>query len=229
MQRYLRLGSSFLASPRQKECSVKDFGNLRRHIWAIPFELVMVGGAIVTFAKGDMAHFATSLFTLAISFAPLWCERALKVRLPAWVHSTYVASIFFSMFAGEVFGLYGLIWQWDDMLHFVYGVLIGIGAVLWLSLLVRNAHSVRLPTWLQALFTVAIVVLVAVLWEIVEFVCDELFGTVLQANDLFDTMTDLIYGLGGGMVVAALLLLHLHDKRSMGLGVVIAHFQRFNH
>ncbi len=208
---------------------MKDYGTFRRHVWAVPFELMMVGGAIAMFSRDNWLHFATSLFVLSISFAPLLLERLWQVRLPAWLQTAYVGFVFASLFAGEVLNIYGLIWEWDDIVHLVSGILIGLAVVLWLSMLVRNRNKIRLPVWLQGLFVCCFVTSMAVAWEAIEFASDQLFGTRLQAHDLFDTMIDLLYGLAGGLIIAVLLVLHLKGKRAMGLQVIVRHFERLNH
>jgi hypothetical protein len=69
---------------------------------------------------------------------------------------------------------------------------------------------------------------VAVVWEIVEFSSDRLFGTFTQRNDLFDTMTDLIYGTTSALLVAILLYLALRNRPNMRLGRVIERYRNLN-
>ena len=180
---------------------MKDYGTIRRHSLAVPLELVMLGGAAVTFAKGDQLHLLTSVFTFCISFLPLVLERRLRVRIPMAIQTVYVGFIFASMFAGEVFGLYGKIWPWDDWMHFASGVLISIGVVLWLTIL--SSRGMKLPSWLQSYLILASAAFVAVLWELAEFTSDQLFGTFSQGGDLTDTMIDLLYDVFGAAIVAA--------------------------
>jgi len=203
---------------------VKDYGTLRRHILAVPFELVMLGGAVVTFAKGDHLHLLTSVFTFCISFLPLVLERRLKLRLPTAVQTVYVAFIFSSMFAGEVFGLYGRIWPWDDWMHFISGVIMGVGVILWLAYL--ELKSVKLPRWLQGYLVLGTVAFAAVLWELAEFASDQLFGTSSQGGDLVDTMLDLLYDTSGAVIVAVAWRLTTKRKDVVGLGRMTAHFTR---
>ncbi|HTJ73117.1 MAG TPA: hypothetical protein VL481_00820 [Verrucomicrobiae bacterium] len=203
---------------------MSDYGTLRRHVLALPFELIMLGGAVAMAVKGDQLHLLTSMFTFSISFLPLALERWLRVRLPVSVHAAYVAFIFASMFSGEVFGMYGRVWVWDDWMHFISGVLIGIGVVLWIALL--NSRELRLPPWLQGYLVLGTAALLAVIWELAEFASDQLFGTSSQGGDLADTMYDLLYDLCGAGIVAAAWRLTSSRKDAVGLYGLVTRFLR---
>jgi hypothetical protein len=201
---------------------MKDYGTLRRHVVATPFEVVMLCGAVVTFAKGDWLHLLTSVFTFSISFLPLVLERWLRVRIPTLLQTVYVAFVFASMFAGEVFGLYGRIWPWDDWMHFASGTLIAIGVVLWLTIL--RSRGVKLPLWLQSYMILATVALVAVLWELAEFTSDKLFGTFSQGGNLTDTMFDLLYDVCGAAIIATAWRLTTERRDALGLARLAERF-----
>jgi len=185
-------------------------------------------GAVLTYLDRDWLHVGTSLFTLVVSFAPLAFERLFRLRLPAWVHGTFVAFIFLSMFSGEVLHAYGQIWPWDDAMHMAAGVLVGLGCVLWLQVLAWRNY-VRAPVWFQAFFIVCVAALVVVSWEIAEFASDQLFGTSSQDHSLTDTMLDLIEGVGGGLVMVVFYVLYRHGRRAAAwLGWIVERFEGLN-
>jgi hypothetical protein len=64
---------------------MSDYGTLRRHVGALPFELAMAVGLIATSVQGNWKHAAASLFTLSVSFLPLLIERWGKIKLPAFL------------------------------------------------------------------------------------------------------------------------------------------------
>jgi hypothetical protein len=206
---------------------MSDYGTLRRHGLAVPFELVMLSGAVVTYLKADYLHLLTSVFTFTISFAPLLVERWLKIRLPMWLQTVYVAFVFASMFAGEVFGMYGRIWQWDDIAHFTSGLLVGLGVIIMLTELKRRRRF-AIPVWLQVVLIVCIGMGVAVAWEIAEFASDQLFGTSSQNADLKDTMLDLIDDSAGAVIIAFIYGVYLKNKRGFGLRYLIKGYERLN-
>ena len=203
---------------------MNDYGTLRRHILAIPLELIMLGGAVVTFAKSDQVHLLASVFTLTVSFLPLILERKLRVRLPLWLQTMYVGFVFASMFSGEVFDMYARIWIWDDWMHFASGVLIGLGVVLWMVYL--QDKSLRLPRWLQSYMVIGTAAVFAVIWELAEFASDSIFGTTSQNGDLNDTMLDLLFDTCGAVIVAVVWRLTTAQKDPVGLGKLVAHFSK---
>jgi len=204
---------------------MKDYGTYRRHVWALPIELGMAAGVVVTFLQQDWKHFLTAIFTLAVSFLPLAHERLFRVRLPAVVQFAYVAFIFASMFAGEVLGMYGRFAPYDDIVHCSSGLLVGLGAVLILVDLKRR--GVKLPPWLQSVMVLMTGASVAALWEIIEFTSDRLFGTFSQGNDLGDTMFDLIDGSGFALIVALLHVAYLRGHERV-LGVFVRRYEQLN-
>ena len=206
---------------------MKDYGSFSRHKWALPFEVVMFVGGVVQLFEQDWLHLLTSAFTFTVSFAPLWFERIFKVRLPALLQFSFVAFVFLSMFCGEVFDMYARIWEWDDIIHFSSGLLIGLGTVVWIAALIESIKNVNIPRWLQSLFVFAIVSAVIVLWELVEFGSDRLFGTTSQGT-LFDTMIDLLYGALGGAIISVLLVLHLGGRRMQALDRLVNSYKRLN-
>ena len=188
-------------------------GGIHRHIGALPFEIVMAAGVVVMAAQHDWFHVGTALFTTVVSFLPLLVERLFRVYLPAWVQITYVIFVFASMFSGEVLKFYRNVPGWDETMHFMSGILVGFAVLLWLGWL-ENKKQIY-PIWLRCLLIICINMTVAVLWEIVEFASDQLFGTTSQDQSLFDTMTDLIYGALGGIVLAIIYTKVVHAKQSL--------------
>jgi hypothetical protein len=201
---------------------------LLRHLGAVPFELVMAGGVVVTLAQHNWKHFAASLFTLLVSFLPLFFERWFRVVLPAWLQITYVAFVFASLFAGEVLHMYSRIWPWDDAMHFTSSLLVGLGVMFWLVMLEHRVKLFHIPIWFGALFILFSAVSVAVLWEIVEFGSDEIFGTFSQGADLFDTMLDLTYQTTSGLIMAVLWIIHNRWGNVPLVSPLIRQFERLN-
>lgn len=206
---------------------MEDYGTVRRHIWAIPFEAVMLGGAIFSLVQQNWKYVLISCFTFAISFVPLAYEKLCRIRLPASFQFTYVLFVFFSMFSGEVWRFYANVWGWDAVIHFLSGILIGLGVILWLRRLLLQKSKVHMPRWMQFLFVLTVSVGVAVAWEFVEFVSDQLFGTNSQ-DSLVDTMYDLILGTAGTSMLLLAYVRHGKGKFVPGLGRAISQFDPLN-
>jgi uncharacterized membrane protein YjdF len=204
-----------------------DFGSLRRHMWALPFTLIMMGGIATSFSAGRYDHVAIAIFLTLSSALPLIIERLWRVRLPTFIQVSYVAFLFLSMFSGEVLSMYSIFYPWDDIMHFISGLFVGMAAVLWLTSVVDRT-KLSVSSWLTALCVFCLGATMAVVWEVVEFSSDRLFGTFTQRNDLFDTMTDLMLGTVSALFVAVLLDRALRQKFSFGMNKVIAYYRYLN-
>jgi hypothetical protein len=203
----------------------KDYGSFTRHWPALPLEVFMFGAAVVTLSRGNWKYLAISLFTFAISFIPLLVERWLRIKISPLLQVLYVAFIFASMFSGEVLGVYGHIWPWDDGMHFVSGLLIGLGTIVWLIAFTRRQKQTVL---FGVLAIFCLNAAIAVVWEIVEFASDQLFGTFSQGADLADTMMDLVYGLTGGLIMGAAWVLYVNGKKVFIISRLLDQFDRLN-
>lgn len=207
---------------------MSDYGSFRRHAAAVPFELVMLGGAVSTLLRGDWKYLAISLFTFGVSFLPLVAERLVRIKIPASFQVTYVVFVFSSMFLGEVFAFYHHVSVWDDVLHFLSGFLISFSVMLLLALFAHNRKHIIMPAWFGSLFIFCSAIAMAALWEVTEFTSDQLFGTFSQGKSLYDTMMDIIYALFGGLIVAVTWVLHTANKKVFIISRLIVHFERLN-
>ncbi|HEV7952182.1 MAG TPA: hypothetical protein VGO98_02305 [Candidatus Saccharimonadales bacterium] len=204
-----------------------DFGSLQRHVWALPFTAVMFCSIFTSLLADNTVHVAICFFLVLASGLPLVIERIWHVRLPTFIQVSYVVFLFLSMFSGEVLGMYHRFYPWDDIMHFISGLFVGLGAVLWLVSVI-DRKKLEVSAWLVAMYVFCLGATVAVAWEVVEFTSDQLFGTFTQRNDLFDTMTDLMYGTISALIIAVLLNRALLQRRSLGMDKIIAYYRHLN-
>lgn len=203
-------------------------GSIRRHLGVMPFELVMIGGAIVTASQGNWKHFAASIFSLLASLLPLLIERWWKVEIPAIFQIGFVGFIFASLFSGEVLDVYNHVWWWDNLLHFLSSLFVGFWIMMWLTILPKRTRGFKVPHWFSALFVMSTALAVTITWEVAEFASDELLGTFSQGADLLDTMMDLVYESVSAMMIAALWWLHLSGRRVLIITPLLERFKKAN-
>lgn len=200
---------------------------LQRHIWAVPFEVAILQGIWLTFNVQHWVHFGISIFTFLACFTPLLFERVARKKVPAVMHAIFAGYVFFSMFLGEVFFLYRDVRGWDALMHFSSGVLIAFMFVLWIRRLIKE-RKVQFSSWYQTFFVIACGIMAAAIWELVEFASDTLFGAKSQDGSLYDTMTDLLYGTTGTIVLALLYELYERRRGAKFIGWLIGRFERLN-
>lgn len=108
--------------------------------------------------------------------------------------------------AGFLFGWYHSIFFYDELAHFITPLCLTI-LISYVILKVQyNRYWLPVPSF--SLHVLSSIVLLAVGWEIYEFILFSFFGDVIKMN-LADTITDLIYGISGSIV--GLILVHKVD------------------
>jgi hypothetical protein len=202
-------------------------GAIKRHVWALPFEIIIVLSLLVFVWTGQYAYASLSVFLLAACAVLPIIEQAWHLRLSPLVHVCYVGFLFASLFAGEMLDMYSVIPLWDDGLHFASGLLVGLGGIIWLTTMTQR-EVLQAPVWLQVVIVIALGALIAVAWELVEFVADQWLGTFMQRDDLFDTMTDFVYGMAGVTIMAGLFSRYLKQHYSLGIGRILVRQRQLN-
>tara|TARA_Y100000310_G_scaffold282495_1_gene303778 strand:+ start:686 stop:1243 length:558 start_codon:yes stop_codon:yes gene_type:complete len=135
-------------------------------------------------------------------------------------HSRSIYILDFTLLGLFLFHIFGILWfyetlYYDDILHFLGGLLIGATVFLFLKDL-NNSGRIRVPLYLAGVFAVAIAVFAGVVWELIEFLWDVFLagaGEIAQPG-LTDTMKDLIYDFLGSVIgVLALLFVNRNYVR----------------
>ena len=105
----------------------------------------------------------------------------------------------------NVFNVYNL-YEWFDIpMHFFGGVTIGIAYTLFIKFLTDNKFIKINNKILSFIIVVSIIALTTVCCEFLEFISDQLFGTMMQPS-LRDTMADLFLGITGGSLSSIIIM-----------------------
>lgn len=148
----------------------------------------------------------------------------------------------FALVAGEMFGAYDKFWWWDDMLHTVSGVVVGL--IGFLAVYFFNArYNMHISPLFVAVFAFTFAITVGVVWEVFEFTMDALFGFYMQrwnlppdavligreyqGSGLRDTMSDLIVAGVGSLAAAVFARYAYKHEKQTSLGVMRRIFGRF--
>lgn len=86
----------------------------------------------------------------------------------------------------------------DNVMHYAGGFSIAVSAMIILMVARRRNYVGNVHWFGQILFAISFTALAAILWEICEFLSDELFGTTLQLSGR-NIMQDMLFGLAGGL------------------------------
>lgn len=183
-------------------------------------------------------------FMLLLLILPVFVRKFFKVKIPRSFQVIYVAFAFCGIVLGDVINFFDRFKYWDSLLHFFSGVLLAsLGFVLINTLNKADSVSLQLSPVFVAVSVFCFALAVGAIWEILEYTCDDLFGTSTQTylestggsvggadavplvghEALKDTMWDLILDAAGAVIVAISGFFQLrHEKK----GIVTAAFER---
>lgn len=135
-----------------------------------------------------------------LTMAPSLMTRNLRLCLP-WEVNLFIAVSLYLHVMGHVGGYYiSLAPYYDKLAHLVSSATVALIAF-FIAVLADHRGEVRLTVPAIALFIVVSTLAAGTVWEIYEFVADQVFGTDLQHGNT-DTMVDLIMDLAGAVIVA---------------------------
>ncbi|MBT7952364.1 MAG: hypothetical protein HN764_12110 [Gammaproteobacteria bacterium] len=164
---------------------------------------ILIIGAILEFLQGNWLNaFATSGIVVIV-FVPIILSHQLHVRIPSEFEFLTVVFVYASLFLGDMQGFYVKYWWWDILLHTSSGLIMGILGFLLVHVI--NEHE-RLQAHMKpsfvALFAFMFSLGMGAIWEMFEFLLDQVFGMNTQAGGLQDTMIDLIVDGFGALTIS---------------------------
>lgn len=178
------------------------------------FLLALAETLIFAFIKGDYSNIINA-FTAVLGFALTFIPHAIenfsknRIRFSDAMHIAIVLFIFAANLLGEIRSFYLRFFWWDDMLHALSGIILGLIGFTLVYALNESAYVRLSPLFISA-FAFFFALSCGALWEIFEFAGDRLLhmnmqkylppvGTTALMTDvwrydagLVDTMTDLI-------------------------------------
>lgn len=167
--------------------------------------------SIFYFAEGIILKGFMGVLTLSLLIALALWQKYSHYRFPIPFILMIYAFIFVAIGLGTFGGLYS-IHGFDDVLHFLSGILAGYGA-LFLLLSFEGKKIVEQLSHKFIIFYIIVAVLaVAGFWELLEFAGDRFLHFTAQGRDHADTMFDMIDGLLGGIVFCILFKYFMKER-----------------
>lgn len=153
-----------------------------------------------------------SLISIIVIFLPNIIAKLFKYKLPYEFQLIYLIFIFWAQILGSIADLYNTISWYDNVMHFISGILDSMLAIYIFNRLVRyNQYNIRFITIFSISFTAAI----GVFWEIYEYTVSKITGMDLQnviTSGVNDTMWDLILAIVGSFIFTYIYKLILRNE-----------------
>lgn len=154
--------------------------------------------AILEFSNNNYARIMTFIAIFPLLLVPFIINKT-KFKLSEQETFLYYVFIFIADFIGCVYNLYNNVSWYDIFVHFLSGMFTFVLA----TIIFRNISNNNNNKLLKVLFSLGIVALIAIFWEIFEFSIDNIAHVNLQHNQdtgVIDTMQDMIVALLGGVI-----------------------------
>ena len=149
--------------------------------------LIVIAIIIISILNKHYEYLAQAFLALVFFCLPPFFERAFKADLPTIFEIIVLFFIFSANILGEIFSFYVKFPGWDTMLHTIYGFMCAALGFSLFDLLNKDLDSnakFSMSRNFLCTFSVGFTMLVAVLWEFVEFGMDNLFGKDMQKDTI---------------------------------------------
>ena len=182
--------------------------------------LVSVILGIKDFIQGSLpwVPMLQRILLLALMCLPFLIKTIFKISFSKVVTIVYYLFMFISGFLGIALSFYGKIEWWDELAHFLMGVIVAVFSIYILNFTIYRKDRSKHNLFFTAVFMISFSLAIGALWEIWEFSSDALLGTNSQRYmaggemlvgqaALFDTMTDIIIDFVGAIVGVIIVLI----------------------
>lgn len=180
-------------------------------------QAALVVGLILFLLRRDWENVCLTLAVIGMTMVPAFLWRKYRIYLPPEFQLVSAAFIFLSLFLGSARDFYYRFWWWDIVLHTGSGFLLGIVGFIALYLLNQTNQLPReLSPAFRCFFRVTFAVFLGVVWEIVEFACDQIapyWNMQSGETGVADTMWDLIVDTIGALIVGLMGYAYLKTGR----------------
>lgn len=152
--------------------------------------------------QGNYSFAALCVFVVIHPLVIPIVNKIFHYKINTYIKFTYFSLIFMGAVLGSVMGLYNYISFFDNITHFISGILIaGIIPIIYKSYHKDNKINYNVLTMLIIISVAAS----AVFWEIYEYLSDTFLKTNAQKG-LIDTMQDMISAILGSLVFIVLFI-----------------------
>jgi hypothetical protein len=189
------------------------------------FILILTG--IYSIIDKNWIVFFYCLFIFILTFIPIIVKKKLKINIPLDLEFLYILFIYTSIFLGEVKFYFLIYWWWDIFLHFFSGIALGFIGVI-LIYIIYSQNEIKNNYLLLSIFAFSFAICIGTIWEIFEFVVDQIFGTNMQKSGLVDTMFDLIINTIGAFITSIFAYFYFKFNHKNRIGRFIGNFVKEN-
>lgn len=184
-------------------------------------QLTLVGLLFIGLERGDLGIIVNTAVALAITYLPAILERdhnlPMNPGLTLWITSAvFLHALGTVGVPGTDQSFYTSLAWWDSVTHALSASVVAAIGYTVARGIDEHTDAVQLPSRFMFVFILLFVVAFGVFWEVIEFAIGgaaDMLGNdaILTQYGLEDTMTDLVFDIVGGVIVAIWGTAHLTD------------------
>jgi hypothetical protein len=184
-------------------------------------QLTLVGLLFIGFERGDLGIIVNAGVAFAITYLPAVLERDYQIPMNPGLTLWITAAVFLHALGtvgipGTDQSFYTSLPWWDSVTHALSASVVAAIGYTVARGVDEHTDAVYLPERFMFVFILLFVVAFGVFWEVLEFAIGgaaDLLGNdaILTQYGLGDTMTDLVFDIVGGVLVALWGTAHLTD------------------
>ena len=150
----------------------------------IILRFLVILSMILQLLRGDLNNALLCWLSLVLLFAPLFIQNKFEITLPDGLEIAIYLFIFSAEILGEINNFYGIIPNWDTMLHTINGFLATAVGCSLVDLLNKNSKSIKLSPFYLCLVAFCFSMTIGVLWEFFEYAGDKFFNLDMQKDTI---------------------------------------------
>ena len=215
---------------------LKNITPLRWAVYAFCIIMVFVmTGITVSRAMTDTMteNIVVMIGNILLWLVPFAARPLFKDRVGDGVDLFCVIYVFFASFLGTVLRFYVRFWWYDRLIHTLFGY---VGCIVGLFAACKLCDIQKISPAFAVVFCAAFSLMLAALWEIMEYLGDQWLGNDAQGDSLWidgvlvrdvtDTMQDIICHTCGSIVFVLHYVAHVLSKKSLLLDTLKADFSK---
>ena len=123
-----------------------------------------------------------SLLMFILIFIPNIFTKITKLKIPASMEIMYIIFCTCSIILGEIGDFYAKFGWWDSLLNFSSGILLGILGYVIINTFNKYSSDkeFKFSPLFVSIWCICFSLAIGAIWEMIEFGCDEFFGTNMQ-------------------------------------------------
>jgi len=186
-------------------------------------------GAIIASLQGNWDSVALAVISMALFASPFLLRKQTKIYIPTLFSLFISLFLYATLILGQLEQYYQKFWWWDSMLHAGSGIAFGLTGLMVILIFFRLG-KIAAPRGILCLFAFCFALSIGLLWEVFEFIGDQLLHTNMQQlqTGVVDTMKDLIMDTIGAFIGSVIGYFYLGSKVGTPLDAVISKTVRKN-